>query len=339
MKKQKLLRFILLLVVIIFIIAYLIARKTSYPDEELVPQPTPVPTPPPISKLNLTPIPEGPDTTTFNLKNTQGLAAEPPATISTYTTNLKANQTDAVSIASSFGFTGQPQITPGSNITIYTWRNDQSILTIQDLPFSVSYQNFGQTTTSAADAVKADRFAQQFLNDHQLINPGVSFALKSVGYYRTNGYNILPTRSQSSAQLTQVSYQYSLNELPVKLSPQAPHDIELYVDAQGRIVDAFITILPQIFPSNNVSLIPPATAAVALQNQQGILLNSEINQITEKTPKLIFSKTNILNYELTYLYNQNGHLVPAYLFYGNATNDVNPSIKYSLVYAVPAIYQ
>jgi len=193
------------------------------------------------------------------------------------------------------------------------------------------------TLTAPAPSIAAAKSnTLNFLSRHQLASDLLSLKQIQSGYAVTRDQEIaVSVTNQSQAELTYISMQYHLHDVPVFLNPPAGIDVASITTGKNQITSLSINVPPTLSPIGFAIEPDVNEVQVLLNNNQGFLLPvlSPDSLATAKAPNSASSLT-LTSAKVAYVFSTStSTLSPAFLFEGSASDAGGKS--FSTLYLLP----
>jgi hypothetical protein len=291
-----------------------ISRKSTQtvPQEKPVVSPTPAPTP-------VLPLPLTTQKTTYRFSSLLNAA---PKTLASYTVfpgqNLNAL---AVSLATSFGFSGSPAVVDSTRGKLMRWENGKKTLSFSEDKKTITYAaGLLLSPPKPITQPSLETAASSFLASLGAPHIPSDITLTSVQYFAPNQGNPNQQQSAEGATLFQLNYSYVLGGTPLyseKLGSSP--DVWVQLDSAGAIVACGATLIPKTEEKRAMSVVSEGEAAKALLGSGvGVFYTSLANASNELV--LLSSPPTSVSVEkssLVYYYSSKTNSVePVYLFWG-----------------------
>jgi len=331
-KNTKLFIFFLIIITVVLVIYQLFS--TSQPSTV----PTPSPTLENVLQFPAEPITTQPTRVIFRFPSNLPTT---PSSLPAYPTDYTLTQDNAINLAQTMGFAGNPVIDPNYPNRL-TWNNSSnSRLIIITSPVSVSLFNNPQLVSPSPEVTIAEQVVSSYLSQIGFSTPGLTLSVQDSGYLfvEAEDPHTQVTTDPTQASLTQLSLLYYLNGYPVYLEPKSPTSITAKITGNNQIVSLSLSYPPILGAPTNSPIIDSYLAATALQNERGSLVNATYHSLDQASQELSFSSVDVNTIDLIYTLDENiNFLVPTYRFIGQAQLENNPnSPPVTVTYLVSAI--
>lgn len=259
-----------------------------------------------------------------------------PPSLGVYTATRRAISVDAArAIASSFGFSGNPQASTTTVGLEYIWLAGKKQLSISDNPPSVSYRDEQPSSPPGPDATSAAEGVVRFLTAKQLLSGAASLIPLQTKYFLIND---IANREESQARgnLALVSYQYKIGDYPLYQQERYAASVTALVGANNYFRSVAVTLPPVATLLGEKPVVSPAQAAIMLQNDKGSLVSiSGKSYDTAVSPSFVQVDINA-TYIAYFEEKKSSTLVPVYVFEGVVSGGDSLVNGAHAVYMVPA---
>jgi hypothetical protein len=267
---------------------------------------------------------------------TLNLPAAPnlPSTLEAFTIEYPRTEDVVTQITQTFGL-GEPTHTVIQDYEQYIWKKGNEEVTYNPNTQIILYHNYALQDGPALPEDKASQQAELYFKDKIILPENMTIIPTLSRYIISNGNVGKQVNSSQEANLTELQFDYTLNNKPISISPHFDPSVQININQQG--VQTFkVKLPPKIVDQNKTyNLISSQEALKQLATNKATILKADANILSDAGELFDINQMIINHAEAGYVVD-NKTIIPTIFFSGLAPQKQNPKELYQVTVGVPA---